>query len=252
MTAETGRTELVTSEAEHLRELVARTRYVLFDFDGPICRLFAGHPADAIARDQVAWLDDRGLGGMLTQQERFGTDPHGTLSSLHARYPDSDVISGLEKNLTRHELRAAQVAMPTPYADPLIRTWVAVGARLAVVTNNSAGTVTSYLRGRGLSSCFGPHVYGRTRELDLLKPHPEMLNRALTAMGAAPETSLMIGDALSDRAAARAAGVRFLGYARNPEARRRMRQDGVSDRSIMGSLEPLLLTLREGPGRRLS
>ncbi|MER5753117.1 HAD-IA family hydrolase [Streptomyces sp. NPDC002088] len=247
MTAETGRTELVTSEAEDLRELVARTRYVLFDFDGPICRLFAGHPADVIARDQVEWMETRGLGGMLTEEERFSKDPHGTLSSLHARYPGSDVIAGLEENLTRHELRAARVAMPTAYADPLIQTWVAVGARLAVVTNNSARTVTSYLNDRGLFSCFDPHIYGRTQELRLLKPHPEMLNRALTAMGAAPEASLMIGDALSDHAAARAAGVRFLGYARNPGAHRRMREGGVPAQSIMSSLKPLLQAL--WPGR---
>ncbi|MFD7876289.1 HAD family hydrolase [Streptomyces sp. NPDC059766] len=244
MTAETGRAEPVPSEADELHELVARTRYVLFDFDGPICRLFSGHPADVIARDQVRWLDIRGLGGMLTKEERFSSDPHGTLSSLHGRYPGSDVIAGLEENLTRHELRAARVAMPTAYADPLIRTWVAVGTRLAVVTNNSARTVASYLTGRGLYGCFDPHIYGRTQELRLLKPHPDMLNRALRAMGAAPDASLMIGDALSDHAAARAAGVRFLGYARNSAARLRMLEGGVPARDIMGSLEPLLSSLR--------
>ncbi|MGW2821543.1 HAD family hydrolase [Streptomyces sp. NPDC001443] len=244
MTAETGRARPVTSEADELRELVARTRYVLFDFDGPICRLLSGHPADVIARDQVRWLDSRGLGGMLTEAERVSSDPHGTLGSLHGRCPGSEVIAGLEENLTRHELRAARVAMPTAYADPLIRTWVAVGAHLAVVSNNSARAVASYLTGRGLYPCFDPHIYGRTQELRLLKPHPEMLNRALGAMGAAPDASLMIGDSVSDRAAAHAAGVRFLGYARNPAARRRLLEGGVPPSDIMGSLEPLLSTLR--------
>lgn len=250
MTAETGRTDLVASEAEELRELVARTRYVLFDFDGPICRLFAGHPAGDIAREQVEWLDARGMGWVLTEEERLSPDPHGVLSSLARRRPlDCDLIVGLEAHLTQQELRAALSAWPTAHADPLIRTWVAVGVPLAVVSNNSALTVAAYLSKRGTLSCFEPHIYGRTQNLSLLKPNPKPLNLALTAMGASPETALMIGDTPSDHTAARLAGVRFLGYARNPESEKRMRDAGVPAEGIMRSLEPLLLAVRHSEPR---
>ncbi|MFI9762461.1 HAD family hydrolase [Streptomyces sp. NPDC051963] len=245
MTPETGRTDLVTRAAEELRELVVRTRYVLFDFDGPICRLFHGYPATEIARAQVKWLKDQGRDGLLTEEERFSPDPHGVLSAFAARHPGSDLLIDLEEILTQHELRAAGVAWPTMYADPLIQTWVATGARLAIVTNNSARTVAEYLRDRKLLSCFAPHIYGRrAQEMHFLKPHPETLNRALRAMGAAPEASLMIGDTDSDADAARAAGVRFLGYASSARAVRRMRGAGVPERDIMDSLEPLLDAVR--------
>ncbi len=234
----------MTREAKELRELVARTRHVLFDFDGPICRLFAGYPAKDIARAQVEWLDSSGRGAVLTEEERFSPDPHGTLSALAERHPGTDLVAELEERLTWHELRAAKKARPTPYADPLIRTWVAVGARLAIVTNNSARTVTAYLRDRGVFSCFHPHVYGRTQDLSVLKPHPKTLILALTAMGAAPEASLMIGDTPSDHLAARAAGVDFLGYARNEASELRMLEAGVPRESIIGSLEPLLHAVR--------
>jgi phosphoglycolate phosphatase-like HAD superfamily hydrolase len=223
---------------------VARTRHVLFDFDGPICRLFSGYSAKDIATAQVQWLDSHGRGAVLTEEERFSPDPHGVLSSLAKRYPGTDLVAELEEHLTRHELRAASCAMPTPHADPLIRTWVAVGARLAIVTNNSARTVASYLDSRGLHSCFGPHIYGRTQDLSLLKPNPQTLNLALTATGAAPDASLMIGDTPSDHLAARAAGVRFLGYARNEDAEQRMREAGVPRRDIISSLDVLLLAVR--------
>ncbi|MDO0934251.1 HAD hydrolase-like protein [Streptomyces sp. DG2A-72] len=244
MTPETGRPHLVARDAEELRELVAGTRHVLFDFDGPICRLFARYPAVNIARAQVQWLVDRGRDSLLTEEERFSPDPHGVLSTLAARHPGTDLIIELEEHLTQHELRAARGAWPTEYADPLIHTWVAVGARLAIVTNNSARTVAKYLEDRGLHSCFAPHVYGRTQQLHLLKPHPATLKSALLAMGAASEFSLMIGDSDSDYTAARAVGVRFLGYASSAKAVRKMRHAGVPERDILGSLEPLLDAVR--------
>ena len=37
--------------ATELRDLLAATKCVLFDFDGPVCRLFAGHPAAAVAAE---------------------------------------------------------------------------------------------------------------------------------------------------------------------------------------------------------
>jgi phosphoglycolate phosphatase len=243
--AETGQTNVVTHPIESLREQVALTRHVLFDFDGPICRLFAGYSAADIARAQVKWLEVQGRHGLLTEQERFSPDPHGVLGTFAARYSGSDLVIDLEEHLTQQELLAAKVAYPTPHVDVLIRTWVAVGARLAIVTNNSARTVADYLGNRGLLSCFTPHIYGRVaQELHHLKPHPETLHRALRAMGAAPASSLMIGDSKSDYLAARAAGVRFLGYARKPDKKQALLEAGVRRENILNSLEPLLAAVR--------
>lgn len=246
MTSDTKQTEPVTAETENdpeqLRELITRARIVLWDFDGPICRLFAGHSAERVATDLVEWLEGRGLHGLLTAEERESLDPHIVLRAVDRRHPGSDLVAELEERLTKEELRATSSAMPTAYADPLIRTWTAVGSRLAITTNNSPRVVRTYLNSRGLLSCFSPHIYGRTQDLHHLKPDPHCLNRALNAMGAAPSAALMIGDTPSDLLAANSAGVPFLGYARNARKEKLLREAGAT--TVVDSLWPVLTLVR--------
>ncbi|MEV5918261.1 HAD family hydrolase [Streptomyces pseudogriseolus] len=231
------------TEPNDLRNLIEGARVVLWDFDGPVCRLFAGHSAERVARDLVEWLEGQGLHGLLAESERESLDPHAVLRAVDRRHPGSDLVTELEQRLTQEELKAAASARPTPYADPLVRTWTAVGARLAITTNNSPQVVKEYLTSRGLLECFAPHVYGRTQELRHLKPHPHCVHRALNATGAAPSTALMIGDTPSDYQAARAAGVPFLGYARNERKNKVLRDAGAE--TIVDSLEPVLKLVRE-------
>ncbi|MFJ6835748.1 HAD family hydrolase [Streptomyces sp. NPDC091209] len=235
----------MTSGSEHVRELVARTRYVLFGFDGPICQLFSRRPAEAVARAQEEWLRERGLYAALTEEERGRGDPYDTLVAVAGRQPGSELVAELEERLTRFELQASRTALPTAYADPLIHTWAAVGAKLAIATGHSARTVTSYLDSRGLTPRFAPHIYGRSPDLGPPDPRPAILERALNGMEAVPEASLMIGCTPADHAAAHRAGVPFLGYARNDVRASLLREAGVPPRLVVASLEPLLRVLRE-------
>lgn len=241
VTPDTTQTEWMAEETEKVRELIKRARLVLFDFDGPICRLFAGHSARRIASEQIHWIEEWGPRGLLTEEERAQLDPHAVLRAVAARHPGSDLITEIEEQLTQEELKAAVTALPTPYADPVIQTWVNVDARLAITTNNSARAVTKYLDSRGLTHCFAPHIYGRTQDLDLLKPNPHCLNRALGATGAAPSAALMIGDAPTDYEAAERAGVAFLGYARNERKAELLKESGAE--CVVRSLEPVLNVL---------
>ncbi len=243
MTPDTAQTDPVTEETGNVRELVTGARFVLFDFDGPICRLFPGGSVEGVAKDLLAWLERQGLGELLTRREREHPDPHVVLHAVNKRHPRSDLVDELDELLTQHELKAVDSAFPTPWADPLIRTWSAIGTHLAVATNNSPRTVTEYLHGRGLLGCFTPHVYGRTNDLDLLKPNPYCLNRALRAMGAAPADALMIGDTPSDFEAARRAGIPFLGYVRNASKETLLREAGAE--AVVNSLQPLLDMVRQ-------
>ncbi|MFH8800319.1 HAD family hydrolase [Streptomyces sp. NPDC017936] len=241
--SESGNTTGTEHETARLRELIAPARVVLWDFDGPICRLFAGHSAQTVAEGLVEWLERRGLRGLLQDSERESPDPQVVLRAVDRRHPGSDLVAELEERLTQEELRAASSAMPTAWTDPLVRTWTALGLRLAVTTNNSPLVVAKYLAGRGLTACFAPHVYGRTQDLHLLKPHPHCLNRALRATGSAPSTALMIGDTPSDFDAARKAGVPFLGYAPDERKGELLRDAGVQ--VVVGSLEPVLRVVRD-------
>ncbi|MET9383679.1 HAD-IA family hydrolase [Streptomyces sp. NPDC002928] len=222
--------------------MITAARVVLWDLDGPICRLFAGHHADLVADELLRWLEARGLHGLLTETERESPDPHVVLGAVDLRHPGSDLVAELEERLTQEELKAMPSAMPTAYADPLIRTWTALGVRQAVATNNSPRVVRKYLEQRGLDSCFVPHIYGRTQDLHLLKPNPHAVNRALGALGAAASSALMIGDSPVDYRAAHAAGIPFLGYARNERKAKLLRDAGAGH--LVESLEQVLQILR--------
>jgi HAD superfamily hydrolase (TIGR01509 family) len=218
----------VTSHTENLRKLITSARYVLFDFDGPICRVFAGHAADGVAAGLVEWLDGLGQGCLLSAEERRTTDPWDVLRAVGRRRPHRDLVAELEERLTLEELEAVSSAMPTAYADPLVRTWAARGAGLAVTTNNSPRAVWKYLKGRGLDDCFA-QVCGRTGDPGLLKPDPHCLEQALAVFGADPSEALMLGDSPPDVEAARRAGVAFLGYARNERKEKELREAGAED-----------------------
>jgi phosphoglycolate phosphatase len=70
---------------------------------------------------------------------------------------------------------------------------------------------------RGLALCLDHHrlshrfVTLQTADRHPSKPHPSMVELAMAEAGAAPETSLMIGDTSYDMAMARAAGVTAIG-----------------------------------------
>ncbi|MGH4029468.1 HAD family hydrolase [Actinomycetota bacterium Odt1-20B] len=228
-----------------IEALLDGVRCVLWDFDGPICGLFAGHSARTIADEQVRWLRERGLRGLPTDELSGEADPYVVLRVVDHRHPGSDLVTELEERLTQQELKAVRSALPTAYADPLIRTWTATGARLAVTTNNSPLAVADYLETRGLTDCFAPHIYGRLKEdLSLLKPDPHCVHRALNAMGVSPGAALMIGDTPSDHAAARDAGVRFLGYAYSEAKAAKLAAAGA--RVVVDSLQPVLESVKRG------
>ena len=72
---------------------------------------------------------------------------------------------------------------------------------------------------RGLDATLGAHgllerfATVQTADGARGKPHPEMLERAMTAVGAEPATTLLVGDTTFDMQMARSAGVQAIGVA---------------------------------------
>ncbi|WP_344320657.1 HAD-IA family hydrolase [Streptomyces macrosporus] len=221
-----------------MADLVGAARCVLLDFDGPVCRLFAGHPSALIAEKLKELIEEEDGGELLTPDLRGTRDTHVVLRAVAARRPEGELAERLEALMTEEEVHAAATARPTPYADPLIRTLVATGRRVAIATNNSPRAVERYLAGRRLSSCFAGHVHGRTPDLRLLKPHPHCVLRALESTGTEARDALMIGDTPSDLAAAREAGVPFVGYACNADRAGTLRDAGAEH--VVTSLQDVL------------
>ncbi|MEU0989015.1 HAD family hydrolase [Streptomyces sp. NPDC005953] len=214
---------------------------VLFDFDGPVCRLFGRHPAASVAAGLREWAERRIPGG-VSVEPGAEDDPLALLRAVADSHPGDPVVQELEHRLTGEEVRAARKAEPTPGAGALIRGLHRAGYRLAVTTNNSPDAAHQYLARVGLSEFFAGHVHGRApEEPKLMKPDPHCLRRALDTTGSTPDESLMIGDSVADGEAAARLGVPFLGYARDGAKRSLLLESGaVHVVSSMVELLPVL------------
>lgn len=230
-----------------MRELIGNAHCVLFDFDGPICRLFSSRPAESVARRlreltaviaaELSWP----LSRLLSDDLRTSPDPHHVLLGIARRRPGHGVVTRLEAALTREEIAAATTAAPTPYTAALFAALTARGRQVAVVTNNSPLAVEQFLRQHQLSGFVGGRVHGRTPDFSRLKPHPDVVLRALASTRTRADAALMIGDAPSDLGAARAAGVAFLGYAPNDLAADALHAAGAAP--VVRSLDDVITAL---------
>lgn len=105
------------------------------------------------------------------------------------------------------------------------------GLRLACLTNKPTAFAKALLAAKGLDLYFS-HVFGGDA-FERKKPDPLPLRRTCTALGAAPERTLVVGDSSNDAAAARAAGcpVVLVTYGYNHgEPVRAVDADGFIDR----------------------
>src|SRR5690349_2322474 len=188
--------------------LLQRTRAVLFDFDGPICSVFAGQPAPTVARELREQLAEWGA------DVRPDDDPLEVLRSSE-RFGEK-VTRAADDFVTAAETRAVRSAAPTPGGAESVRACVAAGLRAAVVSNNSAAAVAEYLDIHGLADVVEAVVGREYGKPDLMKPHPKPIWEALKKLHIGPDVALLVGDSTTDVDAARAASVMCVGYANKP------------------------------------
>jgi phosphoglycolate phosphatase len=118
------------------------------------------------------------------------------------------------------ELRAAG-RVEEPLFDGVLELLDALDAKgwlLAVATGKSDRGLKHCLEGHGIHARF---VSLQTADRHPSKPHPSMVKQAIADAGAAPETSLVVGDTSYDMAMAAAAGALPIGAAwgyHEPEA----------------------------------
>ncbi|MCZ4510177.1 HAD family hydrolase [Streptomyces sp. ActVer] len=230
-----------------LRQLLHGVDAVFFDFDGPLCDLFGQKPTAHIAEEikvmaRLEW-------GALDRDVEDCHDSHGILHRLR------DMLDGTpaqrcrepldEANtiVTRYEYEAVNSAVQAPDVEPLLDVLLDLRKRLVVVSNNAEDPVQQYLKRADLQSRFEA-VCGRDpHEPRRMKPHPDAVRRALTAVGDMdPAKALLVGDQLTDLQAARAAGIRFLGYTQNKRRRRQMKRNGAD--GVVASHASVLVAAR--------
>ena len=186
-----------------LAELVAATKYVLLDFDGPVCDLFANLPADVIAASTLNELEAF-LGGPVDEELTDIDDPLDLLDGVSEIYPE--LTARVDASVRESEVDAAVQAPVTAGAEAFLRACAESGRPVAIVSNNGAEAVRTVLDLNGLSELVG-HVEGRDPDPRLMKPDPTPLLRAMRALDATAADTTMIGDSSSDILAAQAGGV---------------------------------------------
>lgn len=195
-------------------ELVHRREHVLLDFDGPVCAVFGALSDQAVA-DRLRTF----LPGALPAAIAATDDPFEVLGHAEMRSPD--LQTRVETELTRLEVAAVRNAPDTPGAARAIRHIHDSGRTVTIVSNNSVDAVNAHLRSRDLAGYVdGVSARGRERPL-MLKPHPHLLQSAMTSLAANPADCVMIGDSISDIHAAYRAHTAVIALADRPESRRR-------------------------------
>lgn len=220
-----------------LADVMNRSRYLLFDFDGPICSIFAGLSAPSIATHLRELVTNRGVD--IPAKTATSDDPFDVLR--FAATISSELTETVGDELRTMELRAAKVADATPYAREVIEAAHQADRIIAAVSNNSREAVTRYLSTAGLAPMFRT-INGRTDpDPGLLKPNAHLIAHTVKELGASPTECVLIGDSLSDIEGSRNAGVLSIGYANKPGKIEHFSAAGAD--AVITSMEQLLLLL---------
>ncbi|WP_459010017.1 HAD-IA family hydrolase [Streptomyces aculeolatus] len=170
---------------------------VVFDLDGVLVNSFpVMRKAFTVAYEEVV---GDGRTPPFAEYERH----------LGRYFPDIMRIMGLppemEGPFVRESYRRAHEIPLFDGVPELLTELRARGFRLAVATGKSGERARSLLDVLGVLAFFD-HVVG-SDEVARAKPAPDIVLRALQLLGADPEEALMLGDAETDIASARGAGV---------------------------------------------
>ena len=226
-----------TPPGSDLSAIVARTRHLLLDFDGPICSIFAGLPAATVADRLRKLLGDH---AQLPGQIACTADPFEVFA--YAATVSENLAARVEAEMTDQELAAVPTAAPTPYVHEVVTACQNSGRSIAVVSNNSVRTVHAYLARHGLDDRISLVIARTNHNPALLKPSPHLITQAVDALAAQPEGCALVGDSMTDIQAARLARVHSIGYANEPGKREHFTEAGAG--AIISSLADLALRLR--------
>ncbi len=193
-----------------LRRIIARTRHLLLDFDGPMCDVYAGTSAPTVADELRASLKDLPLPTHALSDD----DPLEVLKAAAMLGPEA--AARAQEAFVRLEVQAVSTARPTAGAAGLMATAHGSGRSVAIVSNNSGQAVSAYLAAHDLTG-YVHAVFGRDDpDPAKLKPDPYRVRQAIVFLEAEATECVLVGDSVSDVTAAHAAGIKAIGYANKP------------------------------------
>lgn len=216
----------MNSSSTALVQVVSQIRYLMLDFDGPVCKIFAGYPAATIAEDLRRLY--RHYHSSLPTDMASTDDPLHILR-LSAYHNGKELTQTISTTLRRAEMVAIEVAEPTPGALQVLQAARLTGRHIAIVSNNSRAAITAYL-GRHNLATYIDAVVGRHDDLDprLLKPSGYLMECAITNANTPRRSIAMVGDSITDIMAAQATSITSIGYANKPNKHEALTNAGAN------------------------
>ncbi|MFT9477425.1 HAD family hydrolase [Streptomyces sp. Mo3] len=211
---------------ENLAAILSGCSTVFFDFDGPICDVFAGMPANQVATELANLVEKHHPA--LTEKAR-GTDDPMEILRLSPQGGEA-LIAAVEEALTKAEVAAVAVAgNPTDGAVAALEATRKSGRSAVIVSNNSAECVREFMRRHEIHYLV-QEVVGRAHEKpELMKPSPHSLFVAAELVSEEPSRCALVGDSVTDVEAAHRAGSRAIGYANKPPKLRSLAEAGADE-----------------------
>jgi HAD superfamily hydrolase (TIGR01549 family) len=176
----------------------------------------------------------------LSDDVRSAADPFDVL--FYAAKLGQDEAHYIEAAFRAHEVEAVQSAQPTPSAADLMYAWRETGRPLAVVSNNSAAAVETYLDIHDLRATINLVSARTSADVALLKPSPFLVAEAADRLAVDPARCTLVGDSITDIQASRAAQVMAIGYANKPGKIDRFAAAGVD--LVITSMSRVVTALR--------
>jgi HAD superfamily hydrolase (TIGR01509 family) len=187
-----------------------KLRAVLFDMDGVLVR------SEEVWFRLVAESGVRFRGRAVTREEFSPTFGQGTRADVEvfglACAPDE-----LDRFYRDHFHEHSDATWVDPDAAEVLRAIRAAGLGIAVVTNTATELARRILDSASLLPLVD--VVACSDQVARPKPAPDVVRHAMAQLGVLSTESVMVGDSRYDREAANAAGVRFLGYRIDGDAR---------------------------------
>lgn len=110
----------------------------------------------------------------------------------------------------RHEMRSSVSIESIPGAISLIRELSQAGIPLAIASSSSNKDISKVVDEFGIRECFKALVSGE--DCQRSKPNPDIFLKAAEQLGIAPSQILVIEDAVNGVTAAKAAGMKCIGF----------------------------------------
>jgi phosphoglycolate phosphatase len=224
-----------------LADVLARTRYLLLDFDGPVCDIFTGLPASTVAERLRKLITGQAV--HMPDEILRSADPIEIFT--YCATVSADLATRVEAEMADQELAAVPTAKPTPYVHEVVTSCQDTRRGVAVVSNNADRAVRAYLAQHGLDDRIALVAARTSPDPALLKPSPHLIEQAITGLGAPRAECVLVGDTATDMQAARLAGIDSIGYANRPGKHASLAAAGAT--AVISSLADLVLPLRARP-----